>query len=105
MFNKDNQKKSGLTSWCKECQNTQSKTYNNDGHYSVYILVNEHYAGKTKALEQRLRNHIYQGKDISNVKIFYTCKTNKKARLIEDKLHNMGFYGKKSSKPITKCAI
>tara|TARA_R110001632_G_scaffold149125_1_gene266393 strand:- start:636 stop:977 length:342 start_codon:yes stop_codon:yes gene_type:complete len=68
---------------------------NEDGYYTVYLLVNENYVGQTKNLSQRLTYHKSRfGRDTTDVQILGKYKTKREALDVEKSYHNKGYLGK-----------
>tara|TARA_R110000796_G_scaffold203982_3_gene320171 strand:+ start:202 stop:657 length:456 start_codon:yes stop_codon:yes gene_type:complete len=71
---------------------------NKDGHYSVYLLPNHNYVGKTNCVEHRMSNHRSQhSRYTKNVRILYTTKCEAEALELEALLHDLGYEGRNAT--------
>jgi len=105
LFNKDKTRKDGLSYVCKECINTQSKTYRakskdkikayiesqRNDFYTLYYLPEDHYIGITTQPSIRMRNHKSQGRHILGYEVVAAFKTKREALATERYLHNIGY--------------
>jgi hypothetical protein len=64
-----------------------------DGLFTVYLIVNENYAGQTDNLYSRLKSHKSKGRDISNIEVIGKYKTREEAKAVEAKYHSKGYLG------------
>lgn len=82
---------------CKMCQNLYLKQWRDNDkldYYIVYYLPEEHYVGITNQPKQRIADHeSHHKRNISGWKVLYCCKDKYEARIIENRFHDMGFYG------------
>ena len=66
-----------------------------DGYYTVYYLKEEHYAGMTSGLNQRLILHKSRNnRHIEDVEIIGKYETKEEALKVEAALHAMGYLGR-----------
>ena len=75
--------------------NKQYNEENKDGHFSVYLLPDHNYVGKTCWVDNRMSSHknVY-GRNTDNVRVLYTTKSENEALELEALLHDMGYEGK-----------
>ena len=64
-----------------------------EGHYSVYYLPEEHYAGVTTGLKHRMHVHNSDGMITEGFEVLFTSQDKKEALAFEDRLHSMGCNG------------
>tara|TARA_R110002124_G_scaffold163343_1_gene330692 strand:+ start:189 stop:575 length:387 start_codon:yes stop_codon:yes gene_type:complete len=66
-----------------------------DGYYTVYYLKEEHYAGMTNNLTNRLYQHkSKQNRHVEDVEIIGKYETKEEATRVEAALHAMGYLGR-----------
>lgn len=98
---------------CKPCRSNYDKKYQKtaatlnhnrylkykqermDGHYSVYILPEEHYAGYTSSVHRReLEHRCGLKRNTSGMRVLYTTKNRDEALELEALLHDEGYAGR-----------
>ena len=90
--------KTPYNSWCKKCNYDSRKAWRDrqrdDKTYYVYYLPEEHYAGITFMLSDRMVTHRQHGMNTEGCKILAEYKDKAEARHHENLLHSwMGMNG------------
>jgi len=105
--------KDGLDSRCKSCKKEYSRQYRiknpekvkksrdrfkkiykeETGGYAVYYLPEEHYAGFSNNLRQRMLDHKKNGRIVEGYEVVGIYKCPIEAHLTETFLHKMGYEG------------
>ena len=58
-------------------------------HYAVYYLPEENYVGLTNRMEQRIKEHNRQGKNVENWRVLYCSEDKKEAAYHEALYHSV----------------